>query len=198
ESASVALRPRISRLAPGPTGSVGRDSSTGNLCFESASVALRPRNRSVVQLIPVQYEGRSTAKDGLEAQRLARLGVAGGGGGTQLPHHATIQRSFGKYNIKAVRTHSGKGTGRVLRTMRANAFTHGRHIVFSRYPTLRTAAHEATHFVQQKCGLRIRGGVGRVGDRHERHADEVADAVTRGESAEALLDKYVQRQRAIE
>ncbi|MBT3219797.1 MAG: hypothetical protein HN348_11965 [Proteobacteria bacterium] len=33
-----------SRLSPGPAGSVGRDSSTGNLCFESASVALRPRN----------------------------------------------------------------------------------------------------------------------------------------------------------
>jgi N-acetylmuramoyl-L-alanine amidase len=33
----------ISRLTPGPPGSVGRDSSTGNLCFESASVALRPR-----------------------------------------------------------------------------------------------------------------------------------------------------------
>jgi acyl-CoA thioester hydrolase len=32
-----------SRLTPGPPGSVGRDSSTGNLCFESASVALRPR-----------------------------------------------------------------------------------------------------------------------------------------------------------
>ncbi|MBT3217530.1 MAG: selenocysteine-specific translation elongation factor [Proteobacteria bacterium] len=35
-----------SRLTPGPPGSVGRDSSTGNLGFESASVALRPRNRS--------------------------------------------------------------------------------------------------------------------------------------------------------
>ncbi|MBT3221270.1 MAG: FAD-dependent oxidoreductase [Proteobacteria bacterium] len=33
----------ISWLTPGPPGSVGRDSSTGNLCFESASVALRPR-----------------------------------------------------------------------------------------------------------------------------------------------------------
>ncbi|MBT3218937.1 MAG: UDP-N-acetylmuramoyl-L-alanine--D-glutamate ligase, partial [Proteobacteria bacterium] len=33
----------ITRSTPGPPGSVGRDSSTGNLCFESASVALRPR-----------------------------------------------------------------------------------------------------------------------------------------------------------
>jgi serine/threonine protein kinase len=35
--------PRVSELTPGPSGSVGRDSSTGNLRFESASVALRPR-----------------------------------------------------------------------------------------------------------------------------------------------------------
>jgi transcription elongation GreA/GreB family factor len=38
-------RPTNSRLTPGPPGSVGRDFSTGNLCFESASVALRPRIR---------------------------------------------------------------------------------------------------------------------------------------------------------
>jgi len=45
-------------LAPGPTGSVGRDFSTGNLCFESASVALRPRNRYWVTVSG--YENGST------------------------------------------------------------------------------------------------------------------------------------------
>ena len=47
--ATMALRSRPSNslLAPGPPGSVGRDFSTGNLCFESASVALRPRIRVV-------------------------------------------------------------------------------------------------------------------------------------------------------
>jgi hypothetical protein len=35
--------PANSLSTPGPPCSVGRDSSTGNLCFESASVALRPR-----------------------------------------------------------------------------------------------------------------------------------------------------------
>ncbi|MBT3219969.1 MAG: glycyl-radical enzyme activating protein, partial [Proteobacteria bacterium] len=39
----VLTGPQNSCLTPGPTGSVGRDSSTENLCFESASVALRPR-----------------------------------------------------------------------------------------------------------------------------------------------------------
>jgi pimeloyl-ACP methyl ester carboxylesterase len=41
----LAAPPLDPRLTPGPPGSVGRDSSTGNLRFESASVALRPRIR---------------------------------------------------------------------------------------------------------------------------------------------------------
>jgi hypothetical protein len=36
--------------------------------------------------------------------------------------------------------------------------------------------------------VQLKGGVGEVGDEYERHADEVADRVVRGESAEALLD----------
>ncbi|MBT3218976.1 MAG: SDR family NAD(P)-dependent oxidoreductase [Proteobacteria bacterium] len=43
--------PANSRLTPGPPGSVDRVSSTGNLCFESASVALRPRSSDPVVLI---------------------------------------------------------------------------------------------------------------------------------------------------
>jgi hypothetical protein len=49
----------FSRFTPGPPGSVGRDSSTGNLCFESASVALRPR----IQLVftPLELLARLAA-----------------------------------------------------------------------------------------------------------------------------------------
>ncbi|MBT3222867.1 MAG: hypothetical protein HN348_27640, partial [Proteobacteria bacterium] len=43
ERALVVAEVSNSRSTPGPPGSVGRDSSTGNLRFESASVALRPR-----------------------------------------------------------------------------------------------------------------------------------------------------------
>jgi hypothetical protein len=51
-----------------------------------------------------------------------------------------------------------------------------------------TEAHEAAHVVQQRGGVQLKGGVGAAGDTYERHADAVATAVVRGESAESLLD----------
>ena len=55
---------------------------------------------------------------------------------------------------------------------------------------LHIAAHEAAHVVQQRGGVQLKGGVGEVGDAYEQHADQVADAVVQGKSAEALLDPY--------
>jgi arylsulfatase A-like enzyme len=46
-----------SLLTPGPPGSVGRDSSTGNLCFESASVALRPRKNDLCLALSIFLGG---------------------------------------------------------------------------------------------------------------------------------------------
>lgn len=42
--------------------------------------------------------------------------------------------------------------------------------------------------IQQRVGVDAPGGMGREGDVYERHADAVADQVTRGQSSEALLD----------
>ncbi len=53
--------------------------------------------------------------------------------------------------------------------------------------SLHTAAHEAAHVVQQRAGVHLKGGLGEAGDAYEQHADAVADAVVRGESAEGLL-----------
>ncbi|MFN3076000.1 MAG: hypothetical protein ABT940_03790, partial [Alphaproteobacteria bacterium] len=47
---------------------------------------------------------------------------------------------------------------------------------------------------QQRSGLRLAGGVGRVGDPHERHAEAVADRVVRGHSAADLLQRYARPQ----
>jgi hypothetical protein len=44
--------------------------------------------------------------------------------------------------------------------------------------------------VQQRGGVQLKGGVGQTGDAYEQHADQVADAVVRGESAEAVLDQH--------
>jgi len=76
------------------------------------------------------------------------------------------------------------------RAIGAMAFTTGDHVAFAGAPSLHTAAHEAAHVVQQAGGVRLAGGVGGTGDRHERHADAVADRVVAGQSVEALLAEY--------
>jgi hypothetical protein len=74
--------------------------------------------------------------------------------------------------------------------MGARAYATGNHVVLSGASDLHTVAHEAAHVVQQRGGVQLKSGVGEVGDAYERNADEVADAVVQGKSAEALLDRY--------
>ncbi len=72
----------------------------------------------------------------------------------------------------------------------AEAFATGEHVAFATRPSLFVAAHEAAHVVQQRGGVQLFGGLGKAGDRHERHADAVATNVVAGKSAEPLLDQY--------
>ncbi|MEJ7603090.1 MAG: DUF4157 domain-containing protein [Kofleriaceae bacterium] len=74
------------------------------------------------------------------------------------------------------------------KAMGARAFASCEVVAFETPPDLRQAAHEAAHVIQQRAGVQLAGGVGRVGDRYEQHADAVAERVVRGQSAEALLD----------
>jgi len=67
-------------------------------------------------------------------------------------------------------------------------YTVGDRVAFREQPDVHLAAHEAAHVVQQRAGLKLDRDVGTPGDRHERAADEVADAVVAGRSAEQLLD----------
>ena len=71
--------------------------------------------------------------------------------------------------------------------MGAEAYATGDQIAFRSQPDLHTAAHEAAHVIQQRAGVQLDGGVGQAGDAYERHADQVADAVVGGRSAESLL-----------
>ncbi len=71
--------------------------------------------------------------------------------------------------------------------MGASAYATGNQVAFAGQPDLHTAAHEAAHFVQQRQGVQLYGGVGVVGDVYERQADAVADAVVAGKSAAGLL-----------
>src|SRR5262249_26051004 len=75
----------------------------------------------------------------------------------------------------------------------AQAYAKGSRVAFRSSPDLHTAAHEAAHVVQQQAGVHLKGGVGEAGDRHEQHADAVADAVVAGRSAAPLLAEYSHR-----
>jgi len=107
-----------------------------------------------------------------------------------LPHREAIQRAFGDYALTDVSAFIGGAAKEANEQLGASAFTRGNNVAFKESPNLHTAAHEAAHVVQQHANVRLPGGVGKVGDRYERHADAVADAVVRGESAEPLLEQY--------
>ena len=127
--------------------------------------------------------GASTAWIHETAQRGVR------GAGDPLPHLPAIQRAFGKHDVRDVRAHLDAEAGAASRSIGAQAYTTGRHVAFAHAaPSLRLVAHEAAHVVQQRGGVRLKGGVGEHGDPCERHADAVADAVASGLSAERLLD----------
>lgn len=138
---------------------------------------------SVVQQ---RARGADGAPAGESVHDAAARGTRGPGG--PLPHLDTIQRAFGRHDVRGVQAHAGEEATEAAQAMGADAFATGTHVAFAGTPNLHTAAHEAAHVVQQRGGVQLKGGVGAEGDSYESHADAVADQVVRGESAEALLD----------
>ncbi len=127
--------------------------------------------------------------------RIAAHGVEGRGG--ELPHRKTIERSFGRHDLRDVRAHSGSKARDATGILHADAYAMGNTLAFSSAnPSLWTVAHEAAHVVQQRAGVRLPGGLGEAGDAYERHADRVAAKVVRGESAESLLSEMTGRDRS--
>jgi len=125
--------------------------------------------------------------EGPSVQRAAAAGIASGGGKT--PHLGALQRAFGRHDLGGVQAHVGGAAKGAAEAMGAEAYATGDHVAFRQSPDLHTAAHEAAHVVQQRAGVQLAGGVGKVGDTYERHADEVADAVVQGKNAEGILDR---------
>ena len=120
-------------------------------------------------------------------EKAAEYGAGGSGG--PLPYITEIQRSFGRHDVSHVVAYQGVRAAAASRVIGARAYTVGDRVAFAGVPDLRTAAHEATHAVQQRAGVSLSGYVGEAGDPYERHADAVADQVVRGRPAEALLDR---------
>ncbi len=135
---------------------------------------------------PVQRAG--DAHTGLDDRAIAShaaRGIEGGGG--ELPHLAIIQRAFGPHDVRGVRAHVGGAAAEASSAIGAHAYATGNDVAFASSPDLFLAAHEAAHVVQQRGGVQLSAAVGQAGDSYERHADAVADAVVRGDSAAELL-----------
>src|SRR5690606_26957487 len=131
------------------------------------------------------------AEAGVSRQREHGVHEAGArgisGSGESLPHLETIQQAFGHHDVRGVHAHQGASAKEACETMGAKAHAMGGPVTFRQAPALHSAAHEAAHVVQQRCGVQLEGGLGTVSDRYERHADYVADAVVRGRSAGGLF-----------
>lgn len=138
---------------------------------------------------PVQRAAAPGAEAGAtEVHDAAARGVATPT--TALPHGDTIARAFGRHDVSGIEAHTGPEAAASAEAMGARAYATGDHVVLGADADLHTVAHEAAHVVQQRAGVQLKGAVGQDGDVYERHADQVADLVVAGHSAEALLDQH--------
>jgi len=166
----------------------------------SAPMAQLPSYASIRRLLGNRVQAKAAAGPGpADVHAAAAQGISGSS--SSLPHLEQIQRSFGRHDVSHVQAHTGTEAKAGARAMGADAFATGDHVAFANSPSL----HIAAHVVQQRGGVQLAGGVGAVGDTYEQHADQVADLVVQGKSAEALLDQHagggaasapVQRQQA--
>ncbi|ODS25042.1 hypothetical protein AB835_00620 [Candidatus Endobugula sertula] len=134
----------------------------------------------------LQNQVESADNETADIQQYARYGIANAR--QSLPYQDQIQQAFGHHDVSSVQVQVGGPAAEAGARMGALAYTSGERIAFRQFPSLHLAAHETAHVIQQRSGLTLPGNVGKAGDRWERHADDVANKVVAGESAEALLD----------
>lgn len=177
--------------SPGPS-----RGSNGSVMLKQAVRAIPGMDAQEAMLAPsasasstVQRQSESSQSGDTDSvHRAAEAGISGGA--SPLPHGDAIQQAFGRHDVSQVQAHVGGRAAEGASAMGAEAFASGSHVAFREAPSLHTAAHEAAHVVQQRGGVQLQGGVGEVGDPYERHADQVADAVVAGRSAEGMLDPF--------
>ena len=141
-----------------------------------------------VQLRAMSHDdgARALSPNAPRAHGVAARGLRGAS--ARLPHLDTLQSAFGHHDVSTVQAKIGGSAATACDGLGAMAYASGGQVAFGSSPDLHTAAHEAAHVVQQRAGLQLNDGLGRPGDRWERHADAVADAVVQGRSAAPLLD----------
>ena len=181
--------PAPSQTTPSSSGSPSTSSSSGSSSVQlKRSLSGKGYDAQADALAPsVQAKGDVQAKGTDAVHAHAAEGTKGSGG--TLPHLAQIQKSFGAHDVSKVQAYSGGAAQQACEGMGAEAFATGDKVAFKGGTDLHTSAHEAAHIVQQREGVSLSGGVGKSGDSYEQNADQVADAVVAGKSAEGLLGK---------
>ncbi len=166
-------------------GILGNESSAGLMdAINTGQSALG--NRHFMQFVEAAHQHGAPA----DAHSIAAQGMRGTG--SPLTHLATIQEAFGHHDVRGMREHTGSAARTSLDTLGAGSYAMRGQMAFGGAPDLYSQAHEAAHGVQQAAlggQMKLEGGIGKEGDRYERHADAVAEAVINGESAESLLDE---------
>jgi hypothetical protein len=186
---------KVRRVSPGK---LSRSSQLGHAVHRNLAAApVSPGKRAPTGRMPalapeqvsVQHRrDRAAGVDEEEELEIAARGVTDLGG--PLPYFEELQRAFGRHDLKDIRAATGGEAGRANQRMGSVAYAMGHAVAFrDSSPDLFTVAHEAAHVIQQRAGAVATGTVGQSGDRHEAHADAVAERVVRGQSAEDLLDQ---------
>ena len=140
------------------------------------------------KLTPSAREMHSERLSIEDVHQVAAQGISSAG--HLLPYFEQIQKAFGESNdMSRVKSHVGNTSTNACKSLGVEAYAVGENVAFKKTPDLYTSAHEAAHVVQQRNGIRLKDGVGRVGDGYERHADAVADRVVQGKSARSLLNE---------
>lgn len=131
---------------------------------------------------PIASESAATERSLFE---IATSGVEGPS--EPYPFLDQIQASFGPHDLSGLRAHTDHRAAEASRKLGGVAYTFGERVAFDGPPTLHTAAHEATHFLQQRAGFKAKGGIDVPGDRHESQANDVAAAVVAGRPVGHML-----------
>jgi hypothetical protein len=166
---------------PGPP--VQRKAAAGSLQDALDSLAEMPPvsgglgEMRIEAAAPVQRRGDGLAADDVHAAAARGISTPR----SPLPYRSELETSLGR-DLSGVQAHVGGAGEAAARDIGAEAYASGDHVVLPAHASLHTVAHEVTHVLQQRGGdVQLSGGVGAAGDRYETEADDVADAVVRGE-----------------
>ena len=109
------------------------------------------------------------------------------------PFQDEIQQAFGEHHdISGLKAYTGTAAQAANAKLGSRAFHKGGQVAFAGQPSLKEAAHEAAHYVQNVRGDELERGIGGANDRYEQHADAVAEAVVRREPTESLLNQLAE------